>query len=407
MSTYAYRGRDAQGAVTSGQIEAPDSAAAADLLIGRGVIPLDIEEEAARRALFDTSGFEARRAVSIDDIMFFSRQMYTLIKAGVPILQALTGLRDSATTPAFARMLGQLRESLDSGRELSIAMKETGVFSPFYVAMVRVGETTGRLDTIFMRLFEYMSFEKQTRQRIKAALRYPMFVVIALSAALVVINWLVIPAFSKVFAQIHAELPLMTRILIGFSNFCTHYWYVVVLVVAAVIFGVRFFVRTPGGRLLWDEWKLRLPIVGDTIRKATLARFARSFALSLNSGLPVLPAFTVVADIIENAFMTQKIEQMRTSVERGESILRASATARVFTPVVLQMIAVGEESGDLDGLLQEVAEMYEGEVEYDIDNLAARIEPLLVVCLGVMVLILALGIFLPIWDLSSAMLGKH
>jgi MSHA biogenesis protein MshG len=407
MPSYAYRGRDAQGALVNGAIEAMDSPSAADLLMSRGVTPLEIEEEAARQSLLASFGKHSRRAISLEDIMFFSRQMHTLIKAGVPILQALAGLRDSATHPAFADMLTSLRESLDSGRELSIAMKETGAFSPFYVAMVRVGEMTGRLDLVFMRLFEYLNFEKQTRARIKAALRYPMFVVIALTAAMGVINWMVIPAFAKVFDQFHAELPLMTRILIGFSKFCTNYWYIVIALALAAILGARTFVGTEGGRLWWDEWKLRLPIIGPTIRKATLARFTRSFALSLSSGLPVLQAFAVVAEIIDNAFMMRRIDQMRISVERGESVLRSAASVRVFTPVVLQMIAVGEESGDLDGLLLEVAQMYEGEVEYEIETLSARIEPLLVVCLGAMVLVLALGIFLPIWDLSSAMLGKH
>lgn len=407
MPTYAYRGRDAQGALVSGSIEAQDSPSAADLLMSRSIIPLQVEEEAVRQNLLASFGTSARRRISLEDIMFFSRQMHTLMKAGVPILQALAGLRDSATHPAFAEMLTSLRESLDSGRELSIAMKDTGAFSPFYIAMVRVGEMTGRMDLVFMRLFEYLNFEKQTRARIKSALRYPMFVVIALSAALLVINWMVIPAFAKVFAQFKTELPLMTRILIGFSKFCTDYWYIVIVLVLAAIVGIRAFVNTAGGRLWWDEWKLRLPIIGPTIRKATLARFARSFSLSLSSGLPVLPTFSVVAEIIDNTFMMQRIEQMRISVERGESVLRSAASVRVFTPVVLQMIAVGEESGDLDGLLLEIAQMYEGEVEYEIETLSARIEPLLVVCLGAMVLVLALGIFLPIWDLSSAMLGKH
>ncbi|MBS1208972.1 MAG: type secretion system family protein [Proteobacteria bacterium] len=406
MPNYAYRGRDAQGGLVQGVIDAPDSPAAADQLISRGITPVDISEEAPRDSIFAGLGTR-RRPISVEDIMFFSRQMHTLIKAGVPMLQALGGLRDSATHPAFGDMLGQLRESLDSGRELSIAMKDTGAFSAFYISMVRVGEMTGRLDLIFLRLFEHLNFEKEMRAKIKAALRYPMFVVIALSGALLVINWMVIPAFSNVFKSLHTQLPLMTRILIGFSEFCTGYWYLLLGAILLVVLGVRAFVRTTGGRLAWDRWKLRLPIVGDTVRKATLARFARSFSLSFKSGLPVIPTFGVVADVIDNAYIATKLHQMRAGVERGDSILRTAAAARIFTPVVLQMIAVGEESGSIDDLLLEIAEMYEREVEYEIDNLSARIEPILVVCLGVLVLILALGIFLPIWDLSSAMLGKH
>ena len=304
-------------------------------------------------------------------------------------------------------MLGQLRDSLDSGRELSIAMKDAGAFDAFYISMVRVGEMTGKLDSIFMRLFEHLNFEKEMRAKIKAALRYPFFVVIALSGALFVINWMVIPAFAKVFSSFNAQLPLMTRILIGFSNFCVNYWWIVIGILLAVIFGVRAIVRTPAGQLFWHRQKLHLPIVGDTIRKATLARFARSFSLALSSGLPVIQAFGVVSLVVDNAFIAGKLDDMRRGVERGESILRTAAAARVFTPIVLQMIAVGEESGSVDDLLMEIAQMYEREVDYEVDNLSARIEPLLIVCLGGMVLVMALGIFLPIWDLSSAMLGKH
>jgi MSHA biogenesis protein MshG len=186
-----------------------------------------------------------------------------------------------------------------------------------------------------------------------------------------------------------------------------NYWYVVLIAVSTIAYAAHAFVNTPGGRYKWDRLKLHLPIVGGTINKAMLARMTGSFALAFRSGLPVLPAFTVVAQVIGNSYVADKLNQMKSGVERGESILRTAATARIFNPVVLQMIAVGEESGDLDGLLQEIADMYDREVEYEIDNLSARIEPLLIVCLGAMVLVLALGIFMPIWNLSTAMTGAH
>ncbi|KAF7597824.1 MAG: MSHA biogenesis protein MshG [Candidatus Dactylopiibacterium carminicum] len=406
MPGFAYKGRDAQGAVSQGTIDAPDAPSAADLLVSRGILPVDIQPAAVRQSLLNLFDVR-RRAISAEDIMFFSRQMHTLMKAGVPILQALAGLRDSATHPAFAEMLGRLRDSLDSGRELSIALREVEVFGPFYVSMVRVGEMTGRLDKIFLTLFDHLNFEKEMRAKIKAALRYPTFVVIALAAALVVINWMVIPAFSKVFATFNAQLPLMTRILIGFSDFCVNYWYLMLGGLLLCVFSARAWVRTSAGQLAWDRWKLSLPLVGETIRKATLARFARSFSLSLASGLPVMQAFSVVAKVVDNAYIAGKLEDMRRGVERGESILRTAASARIFTPIVLQMIAVGEESDSLDDLLLEIAEMYEREVDYEVDNLSARIEPVLVVVLGAIVLVMALGIFLPIWDLSSAMLRPH
>ncbi len=406
MKKFAYRGRDAQGGLVQGIIEAADDSAAADVLLSRGITPVDLAPDASRRNVL--SSLTSRgRPVSDEDIMFFSRQMHTLLKAGVPILQALGGLRESATNPVFAEVIGRLRDSLDAGREFSAALAETGAFGNFYIQMVRVGEATGQLDRIFMTLFGHMRFEKEMRTRIKSAMRYPTFVVIALTAAMCVINWLVIPAFAKVFKSFNAQLPLMTRVLITVSDFFVNYWWMVVLILIAAVLGIRSLLASQGGRFWWDQHKLRLPIVGSTIRKATLARFARSFSLTLSSGLPVLQAFAVVSQVVDNTFISARIDAMRTGVERGESILRVAAASRIFTPVVLQMIAVGEESGSIDDLLMEVAGMYEREVDYEIETLSARIEPILIVCLGAMVLVLALGIFLPIWDLSSAMLGKH
>ncbi|GAA5179882.1 MSHA fimbrial biogenesis protein MshG [Niveibacterium umoris] len=406
MAGYSYRGRDARGVLVEGLLDALNEAAVADNLMSRGITPLDIR--VARGRGFSLGRLKlGERKVSDEDIMFFSRQMYTLMKAGVPILQALGGLRESSQVPAFAAVLGKLREGLDSGRELSIALTDTGVFSPFYIAMVKVGEMTGRLDLIFLRLFEHLEFEKEMRQKISAAIRYPSFVIIAMAAAIAVINLFVIPSFAKVFKQFNAELPLITRGLIGFSSFTVEYWWLVLLVCIGAAVGVRFWLKTPAGRLKWDRAKLRMPIVGDTVSKATLARFARAFSLSLTSGLPVTQAFAVVAQVVDNAWIAMKLDTMRQGVERGDSILRTAAASRVFTPMVLQMIQVGEESGDVDGLLMEVAEMYEREVAYEVDNLSARIEPILIVCLAGLVLLLALGVFLPMWDLGSAMMRRQ
>lgn len=406
MTSFVYRGRDASGSLVQGVIEATDGSAAADLLVSRGIIPVDLSAEGeGSRAWWAVK--VGQRRITDEDIMFFSRQMHTLMKAGVPILQALSGLRESATNPTFADVINRLRDSLDAGRELSQALAESGVFSAFYIQMVRVGEATGQLEGIFLSLFGHLRFEREMRKRISSALRYPLFVVIALTGALVVINMMVIPAFAKVFNSFQAKLPLMTRVLIGVSDFFVHYWWIVALAAVGIALGIRGVLRTEDGRLAWDRYKLDLPVVGSTIRKATLARFARSFSLALSSGLPAIQAFTVVSRVVDNSFFSARIDAMRAGVERGESLLRVAAASRIFTPVVLQMIAVGEESGSVDDLLLEIAAMYEREVDYEIETLSARIEPLLVVCLGVMVLVMALGIFLPVWDLSSAMMGRH
>ncbi|MDH5709317.1 MAG: type II secretion system F family protein, partial [Hylemonella sp.] len=275
-----------------------------------------------------------------------------------------------------------------------------------YVAMVRVGEMTGRLTEVFQRLAEHLEFERDVRERIKQALRYPTFVVIAMAVAIVIINLFVIPVFAKVFAGFNAELPLITRGLLAFSSGMITWWPLMLAMSVGAVVGVRSYLQTDQGRYRWDRRKLRLPIVGPIVLKATLARFARSFALSSQSGVPLVQALTVVAQTVDSSFIGARIEQMRDGIERGESISRCAAATGVFTPVVLQMISVGEETGELDSLLFEVAEMYERETDYAIKGLSAAIEPILLVCIAVLVLLLALGVFLPLWNLGQAASGR-
>jgi MSHA biogenesis protein MshG len=341
------------------------------------------------------------------DVQMFSRQLYTLLKSGVPIMRGLAGLQESATSKPFARVIRDLRESLDSGRELSTAMRRhPDVFDNFYLSMVRVGEMTGRLEDVFLRLFDHLEFDRDMRQRVKSALRYPSFVLIAMAIAIIVVNVFVIPQFQKVFDSFHTQLPLMTRMLVGFSHFTVTYWPLIVGLVIALVVAARAWVGTEKGRYEWDRRKLRLPIAGKIIHKGTMARFARSFALSSRSGVPIVQALTTVSQTVDNAYLSARVEQMRDGVERGESILRTATTANIFTPIVLQMIAVGEETGSIDDLMDEIAQMYEREVDYELKTLSSQIEPILIVFLGVLVLILALGIFLPIWDLGKAALSK-
>jgi MSHA biogenesis protein MshG len=408
MPFFSYRGRDGSGAAVEGVLEGADSGAVAGRLFGMGIVPLEIRPAAAPRA---PGGWNERLfgggKVTHTEVLLFSRQMYTLLKAGVPIMGALKGLEESTQNARFAAVVRDIREHLDTGRELSLCLsRHPKVFSPFYTAMVGVGEQTGRLEEVFLRLFEHLEFEKFMREQIKAALRYPGFVVATMAVAIVVINIFVIPAFAKVYQGFKTELPLMTQWLIGFSNFVAANWMFIAGGVVAAVFAFRAWVATPRGRLLWDRFKLRIPIAGPIVLKATLARFARSFSMAARSGVPVTAAMTMVAETVDNVFVAGRIQRMREGVERGESLLRTAREAQVFTPVVLQMIAVGEESGALDDLTEEIADLYQREVEYEIKNLSAQIEPVLILALGAMVLVLALGVFLPIWDLGQAALAK-
>ena len=411
MPFFEYKGRNARGELLQGVLEGMDAAAVADQLFGTGVTPVDIVP--TRRAATPQAAGQSwlarlfEKKVGALDVQLFSRQIYTLLKSGVPLMRGLAGLQESAISQPFARVLKDLRESLDAGRELSNAMRRhPNVFSPFYLSMVRVGEMTGRLEEVFLRLFDHLEFDRSMRERIKTATRYPTFVMVAMALAMVVINIFVIPQFVKVFESFHTELPLMTRILIGTSAFMVSFWPLLLVLVVGGWFGWRSWLATPSGRYTWDRHKLRLPIAGKIILKGTMARFARSFALSARSGVPIVQALSVVAQTVDNAYLSARIEQMRDGVERGESILRTSVTAGVFTPIVLQMIAVGEEAGTLDELMDEIGLMYEREVDYELKTLSSQLEPILITFLGAMVLVLALGIFLPMWDLGKAALHK-
>ena len=409
MATYTWRGRNGRGELVEGRLDAVGEGAVADQLVSMGVAPVHIAVAAASPTDQEAPWWARlqRQAVSVEDILVFSRQMYTLTKAGVPILRAFAGLQASAVKPTMVEILQDIRSSLDQGRELSVALqRHVAVFGPFYVSMIRVGEMTGRLTEVFLRLNEHMEFERDVRERIKQAMRYPTFVMIAMAVALVVINIFVIPVFAKVFAGFNAELPLVTRGLLAFSGWMVAWWHLLLAAVVLAGLGIRAYLRTPEGRYRWDSRKLKLPIVGDIILKATLARFARSFALSSQSGVPLVQALTVVAQTVDNAYIGSRIEQMRDGIERGESISRCAAATGVFTPVVLQMLAVGEETGELDSLLFEIAGMYERETDYNIKGLSAAIEPILLSVIAVLVLILALGVFLPLWSMGQAAMGR-
>lgn len=408
MPLFIYQARTQKGELQKGRSEGATSAEVADHLLAAGLIPIDIRAlpEAGEFSLGDVLGRSRAQKVDLVELQLFSRQLHTLLRAGVPILRALSSLREASVNPGFARVLADLVDGLGQGRELSVCLaRHPGIFDGFYLAMVRVGESTGRLDEVLDRLAIHLDFERRAREKIKSAVRYPIFVIVALIVAVGVINLFVIPAFSKVYAGLNADLPIMTKLLIGMSNFTRDYIHFLIGGMGAALLGFRAWVNSERGRYVWDRFKLRLPIVGKILRKSALARFARSFALASRSGVPILQVLSVVAAVADNRYYADKILSMREGIERGESLLRTATLAGVFTPVVLQMLAVGEETGELDNLLQEIAVMYEQEVEYEISTLSQQIEPILITALGAMVLVLALGVFLPIWDMGSKTFG--
>ena len=409
MATFRYSGRNAEGAKVAGIVDGNSAEAVASELLGKSITPQTIEAQNAVDAdVFASIGeFLRRKHVDLDELIIFCRQMYSLAKAGVPIIRAIAGLGESNRNLYFREVLQKVRSDLEGGVSMAVALNaHPKVFGTLFVSMISVGENTGQLDQAFRQLASYLELERETRKRIKQATRYPLFVLSAMAVALTVINLFVIPAFSKVFAQFQAQLPLPTRILIATSQFFQDYWWLLALLLGGSLYAFFKWIETEAGALKWDQLKLRLPIVGGIFERIALARFTRTFAMMYKAGVPLLQTLSINSASVGNKYIGQAILGMRESVERGEALTRSASASGLFTPLVLQMMAVGEETGALDDLFVEVADFYEQEVDYDLKQLADAIEPILIVAMGVMVLILALGVFLPMWELASAAKGR-
>lgn len=410
MPQFSYAGKSTQGGPQKGVIEAASAQAAAQALLSKNIVPISIQEtktasgEKANDGFAIGSLFEPK--VGLDEMIIFSRQMYSLLKAGIPIIRAIRGLSENASHKRFQEILKDIADQLEQGRSLSSAMtKYEKIFTRLTISVVVVGENTGKLDDVFLQLALYFEREQETRKRIKSALRYPTFVLIALAIAMFILNLFVVPVFTQMFERFDTELPIMTRVLIGTSNFFVNYWWLIIIVLIGMIFSAKQYVNSTNGRLKWDKFKLKLPVVGSIIERSLLSRYSRSFSMILRAGVPLTAGLSLTADAVDNAHMQMRIKEMRQGIEKGESLLRVSKNSELFSTLVLQMIAVGEETGRLEPLLEESADYYEREVDFDLKSLTAKIEPILIGFVAVMVLILALGIFTPMWNMMSAVKG--
>jgi len=407
MSRYKFEGRSNQGQAIEGELAGNSVDAVAAQLVGRGITPIKITEISLGASVINQLNVMlGANKVSTVDLVMFCRQMYTINKAGIPLTRGLRGLAASIRHAHFRDVLNDVADRLESGSSLSRAMhNHSDVFDSLFVSMINVGESSGKLDEVFRQIGFYLERDEQTRKSVKQAMRYPSFVVIALAVALSVINVYVIPPFADMFSKFGADLPIVTRGLIATSKAFTEYWYVMLMGVAAIVGGAIYYLRSEWGALDWGRRKLNFPLVGSLIERASMARYARSFSLMLRAGVPVNRSLSLCAAAIDNPYLAQKINAIRQGVERGDTLLRTHLQASLFTPLVMQMIAVGEESGQVEQLLSDVAEFYEREVDYDLKTLTDRIEPLLIVVMAVFVALLALGIFLPLWNMYDVQMG--
>jgi MSHA biogenesis protein MshG len=404
MPVFTYTGRARGGELASGLMEGDTPDGVAARLLGNGITPIQI---AAARAESSGDVTQALRRLGFgkpttSDLVLFSRQMYTITKSGIPLLRGIKGLAASTHNAVLREILEEVLRDLESGRDLAGSLaRHPKIFPQLYVSIIRVGEETGTLEASFRRLAGYLQQDQDMQDRIKAALRYPAIVMCVIAAAIAVLTMFVIPKFEPLFRQLGDHIPWPTLAIMGLSSFVQHYWYVVIGTLAAAAFATRRYLQTETGRFRWDTMKLRLPVIGKLVHEGSLARISRSLSISMTAGMPVIQTLKIIAQAAGNQYMADRVSRLREAVERGEPVSRAAASVGMFPPLVLQMLAVGEETGDISELLDEVAGFYEREVDYALKNLSAAIEPLLIIAVGGIVCILALGVMLPMWEMIS------
>ena len=431
--SFEYKARDSGGAVKTGVLPGASSAAVAKELSRMGLAVIDVRAKGAGKA-FAAGGATGASASTVaspgassaalstpswlarlrrpsekklqQGLSLVMREMAALLRAGVPLMRSLQLAADSAAEAEIAALLQRITRDLDNGHNLVTAAERehraSGMLSLYDVAMLQVGEQTGRLPEAFADLHRYREFTRSTNEQISSALRYPMFVIITCLLAVVIVNIFVLPQFARVFAQARTELPLLTRVLMGMSRAMLVGWPVALIVVVAGVVGWKRWLATRVGELWWDKRKLRLPIVGRILEGIVIARLTSSLASSISAGLTITDALTVTGRTLGNAWYESRVQQMCSELARGASITAAARNMGVLPPTLLQLFAIGEESGALEELMREISVHYQSEVDYAIKQLSATLEPILIWFLGMGILVLALGVFMPMWDLGKA-----
>jgi len=402
MPTFKYRVRDRLGKAMTGTIEAPSVEVAGTDLYQKGYFPITIEEDSASVPLDLPDLWKRFKKVKPEEIILFSQQLSTLYKAGLPLLSGLKGLRDQIMNQRFKEILEEIGLQVEGGNTLFGAMsKHPDVFSVVYLNMIRAGETSGRLGESLDRYVALADRELRSRQKVKEATRYPKIVVFSVIIAFIVLLAFVIPRFAQVYAQFNTTLPLPTRIMIGTNNLFHHYWYLILPEFLLIPILVRRYIRTEKGRVFWDRLKTRIPGFGRLFVIAALSRFAHTFVMLNKSGIPILQTLEVTSTTINNVVISQSIEEISRQVREGRTLADSMKETGRFTPLVIQMVGVGETTGTLDEMLIRITEYYDIELENAIKKMTTYIEPALTLFMGVVVLFLALAVFLPWWNMAK------
>jgi type II secretory pathway component PulF len=385
-----------------GTLEAPTLQSAGEELYRLGYLPISVEK-AGEASQFNLSDWLNRfKKVRLEEIVVLSQQISTLYKAGLPLLTGLSNLKNQIENKTLQKVLDRVCRDIEAGNPLFASLaKHPGVFSTIYINMIRAGETSGRLGESLDRFITLAERELKTREKLREATRYPKIVIFSVAVAFVVLIVFVIPRFATTFAQFNAPLPLPTRVMILINNIFQTYWYLVLGGLLGIFIFTKRYLQTANGRHLWDKVKIRIPVLGPLFLKIGLSRFSNTFGMLNQSGIPILQALEITSSTVDNVPLSQSIERVRQKVREGSSLTEALKESGKFTPLVVQMISIGESSGTLDEMLIRVTDYYDIEVDNAMKKLPTYIEPALTLVLGGVVLLLALAVFLPWWNMAS------
>ncbi|MDR5695467.1 MAG: type II secretion system F family protein [Armatimonadota bacterium] len=400
MAVFRYSARDSSGRVLTGTIEADNEAMVVAKLQEMGFFITRLEEERRR---FDLGvAFRRFQRIGLRDLTVFSRQFATMVNAGLSIVRTLTILESQTENARLREIIGVVRRDVEEGSPLSDAMaKHPDAFSSLVVNMVRAGEVGGVLDDVLQRIASFFEKDLALRQKVRAAITYPLVVFTFAVGIVLFLVFFILPQFVAFFEGLDLVLPLPTRILMATTRFMTARWYVLLAVIVLLVYGFRSYIRTPEGRMWWDRWKLNMPLFGPLVRKVSISRFSRTFATLLASAVPIIQALDVVGRAVDNKVFEKATEQVKSSIREGESISGPLQQSGIFPPMVIHMVSVGEETGNLDGMLQKVADFYDQEVETMLSQLTSILEPLLILFLGVVVGFIVLSFYLPLYQLIT------
>ncbi|OGC09967.1 hypothetical protein A3J90_02820 [candidate division WOR-1 bacterium RIFOXYC2_FULL_37_10] len=400
MSKFNYKAKDQYGVNVSGEIEAASSEAAASRLKEKKYTPILIAKQQELFSDFFEKYFSGFQKIKLEELIVFVRQLSTILAAGVPLLESLDAVYEQVQSPNFKKIILGMRHDIEGGASFSDALSiNKKVFGAIFISMVKAGERAGILGEVLDRVANLLETDFDNRQKIKSAMRYPMMVISALIIAFAVVITFVIPQFSKLYSSFKTELPLPTRILLGINYILVNYWLYIIMILIAIIFLLKRVLETEQGRIWGDRFILAVPIFGPLIKKLILARFSRMLSSMLKSGIPIVEALNISRDTIENVILSNVVASVKDEVVKGSGLTEPMKNAKVFPPLVIQMVAIGEKSGSLEAMLSKVADYFDRDSDYTIRNLTPLIEPLLILMLGGLVLLLALGVFLPMWDM--------